>query len=630
MNATYRQLDLGAVVAPPGGSMVDAPLLEMAEIARCSGHKVVFDCETTGLHWWRDRVIGVAFWCPDGDVRGYVPCADGADVDAIRSIMLDWSPDTTVINHNIKFDFHFMGIDPLNAPWQYFDTLIMAHLFDSRGAPQPSGRWDNPINERGSLSLERLALVWLRDSAKADYKELVKRNDYGKHHHWPLRLLSRYATDDARLTYELCHYLAPTLARRGQIDLLQTAMRYLGVIWRVERRGLQLDTAHLNAMLMHVGDYIARQEKELWSIPEIGEMFEWRSSSKLSYYLYDRYGWTKPAVGDYQGIKITKAATSAEVLYTVAKHPLAPRIIQMRAADKLKGYINGWLDLMDGNGRLHPSFSQTNTLTSRLAAQEPNVQQLPGTKQALAAAEAFETTEALEAFYAELNMRRSFVPQDEGSIMVGADYAQQEIRMFAKLSGDPQLLDAVTSEDIHSEMSFLIWGERGKPYRDWTKVQTLGMLYGMGLEKMSGQIGERAPEVMQMYHQRFPGIRRWRREIEAEIEAAGFVTYWSGRRYYKSDSRGYHKAVNALVQGGSADLLMHGVVELHDWIERGGLPIKIANFVHDEVDFEIDQKALPEIAPMLIEKMQVEHLLDMPFAVDLKVGPTLGDLRNMS
>jgi DNA polymerase I-like protein with 3'-5' exonuclease and polymerase domains len=188
MNATYRQLDLGPVAAPPGGDLESSPLLEMAEIAKCSGHKVVFDCETTGLHWWRDRVIGVAFWCPDGGVRGYVPCADRSDVDAIQSIMLDWSSDTTVINHNIKFDFHFMGIDPLAAPWQYFDTLIMAHLFDSRGAPQPSGRWDNPINERGSLSLERLALVWLRDSAKADYKELVKRNDYGKHHHWPLRL----------------------------------------------------------------------------------------------------------------------------------------------------------------------------------------------------------------------------------------------------------------------------------------------------------------------------------------------------------------------------------------------------------------------------------------------------------
>jgi DNA polymerase-1 len=602
----------------------------MAEIAKCSGHKVVFDCETTGLHWWRDRVIGVAFWCPDGDVRGYVPCADRSDVDAIRSIMLDWSPDTTVINHNIKFDFHFMGIDPLAAPWQYFDTLIMAHLFDSRGAPQPSGRWDNPINERGSLSLERLSLVWLRDSAKADYKELVKRNDYGKHHHWPLRLLSRYATDDARLTYELCHYLAPTLARRGQIDLLKTAMRYLGIIWRVERRGLKLDRDHLNGVMAHVSAYISQQEKELWAVPEINEPFEWRSSSKLSYYLYDRYGWTKPAPGEWQGIKITKAATSAQVLYTVAKHPLAPRIIQMRAADKLKGYINGWLELADGNDVLHASYNLTQTVTGRQSSSDPNMQQIPGSKHALAAAEAFETTEALEAFYAVLNMRRSFVPHYEGGMMVGGDYSQQEVRLFGLLAGDQTLLAAVEAEDVHAAMAEQVWGSAEKPYRGWAKVLTLGMLYGMGLEKMRGQIGERADEVLTSYHARYPGIRRFRREVEAEIEAAGYVTYWSGRRYYKSDSRGYHKAVNALCQGGAADLLMHGVVELHDWIERERLPMHIANFVHDEIDFEIDELALPEIAPTLIEKMQVPHLLGTPFAVDLKAGPTLGDLRKMA
>jgi DNA polymerase I-like protein with 3'-5' exonuclease and polymerase domains len=629
MSATYRQLDLGPSVEPPGGSIQSAPLLEMAEIAKCSGHKVVFDCETTGLHWWRDRVIGVAFWCPDMGVGGYIPCADASDVAAIRSIMLDWSPDTTVINHNIKFDFHFMGIDPLAAPWQYFDTLIMAHLFDSRGAPQPSGRWDNPINERGSLSLERLALVWLRDSAKADYKDLVKRNDYGKHHHWPLRLLSRYATDDARLTYELCHYLAPTLARRGQIDLLKTAMRYLGIIWRVERRGLKLDRDHLNGVMAHVGAYISQQEKELWAVPEINEPFEWRSSSKLSYYLYDRYGWTKPTPGEWQGIKVTKAATSAQVLYTVAKHPLAPRIIQMRAADKLKGYIKGWLELADGNDVLHASYNLTQTVTGRQSSSDPNMQQIPGTKHALAAAEAFETTEALEAFYAVLNMRRSFVPQNDGWAMVGGDYSQQEVRLFGLLAGDQTLLAAVEAEDVHAAMAEQVWGSAEKPYRSWAKVLTLGMLYGMGLEKMRGQIGERADDVLASYHARYPGIRRYRREVEAEIEAAGYVTYWSGRRYYKSDSRGYHKAVNALCQGGAADLLMHGVVELHDWIEREGLPIKIANFVHDEVDFEIDQKALSEIAPMLIEKMQVPHLLGTPFAVDLKAGPTLGDLRKI-
>jgi DNA polymerase I-like protein with 3'-5' exonuclease and polymerase domains len=69
---------------------------------------------------------------------------------------------------------------------------------------------------------------------------------------------------------------------------------------------------------------------------------------------------------------------------------------------------------------------------------------------------------------------------------------------------------------------------------------------------------------------------------------------------------------------------------LHDWIERERFPMHIANFVHDEIDFEIDELALPEIAPQLIEKMQVPHLLGTPFAVDLKAGPTLGDLRKMA
>ena len=632
--STPLQLDLGVVAPPPGGSLDDAPIIsDWGILARCSDHKVVFDCETTGLHWWKHRVIGVAFWCPDAGVTGYVPVVDHNDVRMLREIMLAWSPETVVINQNIKFDFHFMGIDPWTVPWRYYDTMVMAHLYDSRGVPRPDGTWDTMKEgqERGAMGLGRLAQHYLHDGTKQDYQRLMREgNKRVPHHKVPVRILSRYAVEDARLSYEVGIYLGARLRQRGQIELLDTTMRYLAVLWRCERHGLHLDVPYLLDVQQRITEQLRLREQELFGHPKIAGTFDWRSTQQLSRALYERYDWRKPSVAQSTaGRKITGAATSSDILLNLAKHPLAPLIVQMRGLDKMRGYVVKWLDLMDNDHFLHPSFNQTATVTARLSSSDPNTQQIPGDERNVHALNAFEDVEALEAFYAATNMRKAFTAT-EGRQYVACDYAQQEVRMFAVMSKDPAMLQAINSYDVHAEMAHMIWGKRENPWRDWAKTQSLGMMYGMGEERLQTAIGGEASRVMAQYHANFPGIKSYSRQKAKQIEAQGYVTYWSGRRYYRSDSRGFHKAVNAIVQGGSADLMMVATVALQERIEREGWPVNLINFVHDEVDFEIDTDALPELVPLIAEHMQMEHLFGVPFLVDMKAGSGLGSMEKLA
>src|SRR3990172_2516304 len=102
------------------------------DILRCKGKKITVDVETTGLQWWNCQVIGVGLWCPEANIYGYIPTFSEEERQDVRDAFYTLPKDTTFIAHNLKFELHFLNLDPNKHPMRYIDTAIMVHLLDSR------------------------------------------------------------------------------------------------------------------------------------------------------------------------------------------------------------------------------------------------------------------------------------------------------------------------------------------------------------------------------------------------------------------------------------------------------------------------------------------------------------------
>lgn len=630
------QLDLGALCPPPGGSLEDAPLITLAEIPKCAGKMVVADTETIGLYAHKgDHPIGLALYCPQAGVEGYIPLIDKHDIAEAARLMSEWPADTQVVNHNIKFDLHMLGLRPRAMPWRnnFYDTMSMAHLLDSRGAPRADGSWHDPKDERGRFNLVDLSRHYLRDESKAEY---LKKMQGVPHHEWPIRILSRYAVEDCRLTYRLANTLGPRLRQHGQLELLDKVMQFLGVIWDTENYGLQLDLAYMEKVDQIVARQRAELEEELFSNPRINKRFNWESHTELSRMMYEHYGWPRPVNPFSEETRFktsyTKTGTSSFLLVEKAKHPLGTLILQLRGLAKLQQFTEQWRNLMDPNGVIHSSFNMAFVRTGRLSSSEPNMQQLPSDARSNLLTNVYEDADKLMEFFAETNLRKAFVAR-EGNSLLGVDYKQQEIRLFAAISKDENLLAAITSgDDIHASIAEKIWGQRINPWRDWAKVVSFGILYGMTVGSLEFRLNkprEEAYKILHDYWDAFPRVKPYMAEIVESMKARGYATYWSGRRYYRDDPTYQYKAVNAIVQGGAADMLMEACVDIADWFEREGIPGRIVNYVHDEVDIELPEELIGEYAPIISKRMEMPHLLGLPFLTDIKIGPNLGDLKEV-
>jgi DNA polymerase-1 len=282
---------------------------------------------------------------------------------------------------------------------------------------------------------------------------------------------------------------------------------------------------------------------------------------------------------------------------------------------------------------LHPTFNMTATVTGRLSSSDPNTQQLPADVRAQLIMNAFSELGDLNAFMTQTNMRKCFIPSRPENAFLSIDYRQQEIRLFAALSQDPNLLATVMSgQDVHGGVAQSVWGHSEDPWREWAKVVSFGLLYGMKpgtLEFRLNVSKAEADRIMTQYHTAFPRVRPWMIEILAEMDRRGYATYWSGRRYYRDDPMFQYRAVNALVQGGAADMLMAATVALHDWFAAEGIDGQVINFVHDEIDIELPADLLPELTPRIATFMEMPDLLGVPFFTDAKGGPSLGELKRI-
>ena len=409
------------------------------------------------------------------------------------------------------------------------------------------------------------------------------------------------------------------LEERGGAPLFHDMeLPLVGVLARMEVAGIAVDRPYLESLGQSLREQLAILEGEIHAAA--GEPFNINSTLQLRKVLFEDL--ELPILK-----KTSKGApsTDATVLAKLEEaHPIVASLLRYRELDKLRGtYVDGYLPLIQPDGRIHAHFNQIAATTGRLSSDRPNMQNIPVRSET------------------GLTIRRAFVPRPGWSFIV-ADYSQIELRILAHLSEDPGLLQAFgAGEDIHTATAARVFGFTADlvtaEMRRRAKVINFGLLYGMeafGLADRLEISREEAQEHMDAYFEQFPDVRAFMQSIVADAKRTGYTTTLFGRRRYLSElssdnfrirQMGERMALNAPVQGSAADVIKLAMIELDQRLE--GIDATMLLQIHDELVLEASSEMLDEVTATVVEVMEGVASLAVPLTVDVATGPDLAAVK---
>src|SRR5690606_7783642 len=276
------------------------------------------------------------------------------------------------------------------------------------------------------------------------------------------------------------------------------------------------------------------------------------------------------------------------------------------------------LEINPETGRIHTSYHQAVAATGRLSSADPNLQNIP-----------IRTAEGRK-------IRQAFVAAP-GYRLVAADYSQIELRIMAHLSGDEGLRAAFAArEDIHRATAAEVFGvpldEVTSDQRRSAKVINFGLMYGMSAFGLARQLGvERgeAQRYIDLYFQRYPGVKRYMDETRERARAQGYVSTVFGRRLYlpeinerNAQRRQYaeRSAINAPMQGTAADIIKRAMLRIHEWLAESGEDARLIMQVHDELVLEVREDRADATAEKVCRLMESAAELSVPLQVDVGIG----------
>jgi len=416
-----------------------------------------------------------------------------------------------------------------------------------------------------------------------------------------------------RIIEEIRGIVEPLLKEKHLAELFDDVeMPLVRVLAEMEANGVNVDTAHLKKKARDIESMLKEVTDRIYALA--GEEFNINSPKQLQVILYEKL--SLPA------IKKTKTGVSTDesVLSKLASmHELPGALLEYREMNKLKtGYYDSLLRLAEkNNGRIHAFFNQAVTATGRLSSSDPNLQNIP-----------VKTLLGQE-------LRRAFVPESKGRVLITADYSQIELKILAHLSEDEKLIKAFRGgEDIHRATASEIFSQPlsavTDEMRSAAKTVNFGVIYGIsafGLAKDLGIRVDQAQGFIGSYFARYGGIKAFiDRTVETTRETGYVLTLLNRRRYLpeiKSGNEHIRKfaeraAVNTAIQGSAADLIKLAMIECSRRLKGSGAKMIIQ--VHDELVFDVPEKSAERVSACVKEIMSGIIPLKVPLTVDVECG----------
>ena len=391
------------------------------------------------------------------------------------------------------------------------------------------------------------------------------------------------------------------------------------VLFKMEQAGVKVDVAQLNAFAGGLRKEIAAREARVRELAGAADL-NVSSPKQIGEVLFEKLALDPKAKKSARGQYTTDEATLT-ALYD--RHPIIAEILEFRAANKLLStYIEpfpGYVSPRDG--RVHTTFNQALTATGRLSSSNPNLQNIP-----------IRTERGRE-------IRRAFVPGTPGNVIMSADYSQIELRLMAHLSCDAHLVSAFRAgEDVHAATAAKIFGiplgEVSPAQRRIAKTANFGIMYGIssfGLAERLHLPRKEAKQIIDDYFASFPAIRSF---IDATIESCrenGYVETLFGRRRYLPDINAKNatvralaerNAVNAPIQGSSADIIKLAMIHVDRRMAEAGLRSRMVLQIHDELLFDCLPEEVDALRQIVVEEMEHVVTLSIPLTVECNVGTT--------
>lgn len=600
-------------------TIIDTPealesLVRHLEGAAC----ISLDTETTSTDPMRASLVGLAlatqpgsgFYLPLGHQgEGLTQLTLEQALEALRRPLGE--ANTPKVGHNLKYDYVVLKRHGLTPAPLTFDTMIAEWL-------------SNPASR--NLGLKNLA--WVRQNIKmTPIEELIgKGKKQRSMADLPIPLVAAYAVADVEVVLRLMPELERELEERQAISLLrEIEMPLLPVLAEMEIAGVALDVPFLQQMSLALSERLAALEQQVFE--QVGQPFNLNSPQQLSEALFKKLGIAPPdrsaktATGFY--------STSADILESLrGQHPVVDWVLEYRELSKLKStYVDALpLQVNPLTGRVHTSFSQTGSVTGRLASSDPNLQNIPIRSEV------------------GRQVRRAFIAAPE-HVLLGADYSQIELRIVAHMADDQNMLAAFhAGQDIHAATAAAIFGvpieSVDSQQRRRAKAINFGLIYGMspyGLSRYADITLAEAEDFVEAYFRQFPGVKAYLDRVRRLAAEQGYVETLLGRRRYfpalkhltdrNQRNREEREAINAPIQGTAADIIKIAMVRLPPALRSAGLSARLILQVHDELVLECPQAELHPTAALVQEVMSQAYPLKVPLSTDVRWGVNWGDMQ---
>jgi DNA polymerase-1 len=400
-------------------------------------------------------------------------------------------------------------------------------------------------------------------------------------------------------------------------------MPLLPVLVQMERTGISLDHAFFEKFSREMGARLHEIEAQVYQA--VGYPFNLNSTQQLSKVLFETLKLTSPGKKTSSGHYSTSAAVLDELS---GQHPAVDLLLEYRELAKLKStYLDSLpLQINPRTGRVHTSYSQTGSVTGRLASSNPNLQNIPT------------RTEIGR------QVRLGFVAAP-GHVLLSVDYSQIELRIVAHMSGDESMLNAFRAgQDIHAATAAAIFKvplkEVTKDQRRHAKAINFGLIYGMsafGLSRSTDLTLAESENFVKDYFVNFPGVKSYLDNIRVLAARQGYVETMLGRRRYFPNlanstnavvrNREEREAINAPIQGTAADIMKLAMIHLQPELNAAGLKARMLLQVHDELVLEVSEGELKSTAAVVKKVMENALILSIPLSTEARSGVNWGSMQ---
>ncbi len=508
--------------------------------------------------------------------------------------------------HGLKNDYFMLMYSGAKNFRTSFDTEITQYVLDSG---------------RSNYSLSALTNEYLHTTVE-DEKAFTERNSQ-------LDMFSDAVKNCMDYGLEVCvSVLNLKKIQQKKIEkekleniLYNVELPLVEVMAGMEREGFRVDRRTLSEFGEDLTEKINETSARIYEYA--GKKFNINSPVQLGEILFEDLG--LPA-----GKKTKRGySTSADILERIKdRHPIVPAILEYRTFSKLKStYVDGMIPLINReDGKVHAHFNQTVTTTGRISCTEPNLQNIP-IRQELGR-----------------QLRKSFIPENESCVLVGADYSQIELRVLAHMSGDEALIESFNNgEDIHRATASRVLGipedEITIEERSRAKAVNFGVIYGMSAFGLSSELNitrKEADEYINAYFEKHAAVKAFMEEQVEFCKENGYVTTLMGRKRYIKEIRatayvmhqiGERLAMNTPIQGSAADIIKIAMVKIYNAVKERGLKSRLILQVHDELIINTYEDEKEEVEKLLTENMEEAFSLAVKLKADLNEGRNWYELK---